>query len=145
MDCPAVRPADHLVGWSEGAGLGVLGAAAQRNKKIFDGLVTFGLADRNVIAWHWSENITSLFKKPHEPEFSAATHMSAVSPIPLLMIQSSRDQYVTTEEARRLFEAAHQPKRFELVQASNHRFDGNHDEFFLGLRDGVGWVNQPML
>ena len=31
-----------LVGWSEGAGIGVLGAAAQRDKNMFDGLVTFG-------------------------------------------------------------------------------------------------------
>ena len=65
-----------------------------------------------------------------------------MAPLPLLMIQSSHDQYVPLDEARRLFETAQEPKRFELVQADNHRFDGNHEEFFDKLRDGLQWVTQ---
>ena len=65
-----------FVGWSEGAGLGVLGAAGGASKKTFDGLITY------------------------------------------------------------------EPKRFELVQASNHHFDGNHQEFFLELRNGLQWVSR---
>ena len=116
-----------LVGWSEGAGLAVLGAAGERGKTAFAGLITFGLTDENVIAWHRSENLTSLLKKPHEPTFTATTHMKDVAPLPLMMIQSSQDQYVGLDEAKRLFDAAREPKRFELVRGDNHRFDGNHD------------------
>jgi dienelactone hydrolase len=130
-----------FVGWSEGAGLGVLGAAGVASKSTFAGLITFGLSDENVIAWHWSENLTSLIKNPHEPTFRAGEYMGKVAPLPLWMIQSSHDQYVGLDEAKRLFAAAHEPKRFELVEADNHRFDGNHQEFFVELRDGLQWVS----
>jgi len=128
-----------FVGWSEGAGVGVL-ALAGAEKKPFVGLATFGLEDSNVIAWHWSENLTSIVKKPHEPTFQASDYMEKIAPLPLMMIQSTHDQYVDVDEAKRLFAVAHDPKRFELVQADNHRFDGNHDQFFLVLREGLQWI-----
>jgi dienelactone hydrolase len=131
-----------FVGWSEGAGLGVLAAAGADSRKTFNGLITFGLSDENVIRWHWSENLTSLLKKPHEPTFSAASYIAKVAPLPLMMIQSSHDQYVGLDEAKRLFTAAQDPKRFDLVEGDNHRFDGNHDGFFLKLREGLDWTNQ---
>jgi hypothetical protein len=129
-----------FVGWSEGAGLGVLGAAGTDSRKTFNGLITFGLSDENVIKWHSLESLTSLIKKPHEPTFSAASYIAKVAPLPLMMIQSSHDQYVGLDEAKRLFTAAQDPKRFELVEGDNHRFDGNHDGFFLKLRDGLEWI-----
>ena len=131
-----------FVGWSEGAGLGVLGTASADSRKTFVGLITFGLMDENVIGWHWTENLTSLVKKPHEPTFQASEYINKVAPLPLLMVQSSHDQFVGVDEAKRLFAAAQEPKRFELVQADNHRFDGNHEEFFRKVRDGLEWVTQ---
>ena len=129
-----------LVGWSEGAGLCVLGAAGDGNAKIFAGLVAFGLSDENVLGWHWSNNITSLVKKPTEPTFKAADYMAKIAPLPLLMIQASHDQYTSVDEANRLFALAQEPKRFVLVDGHNHRFDGNRDEFFRRLREGLPWI-----
>jgi fermentation-respiration switch protein FrsA (DUF1100 family) len=129
-----------LVGWSEGAALGVLGAAGERNRKTFTGLIAFGLADENVIGWHWSDNFTSLVTKPNEPTFRTADYIAKVAPLPLVMIQSSQDQYTSLDEAKRLFALAHEPKRFVLVQGLNHRFDGNQEEFFRKLREGLQWV-----
>jgi uncharacterized protein len=131
-----------LVGWSEGAGLGVLVAAGENNKQTFSALVTFGLGDENVIGWHWSDNLTSFVKTPHEPTFRAADYMAKVAPLPLLMIQSSHDQYTPLDEANRLFALAREPKRFVLVQGLDHRFDGNQQEFFLRLREGLEWVDR---
>ena len=131
-----------LVGWSEGAGLGVLAAAGNDGKKALAGLITFGLADENVITWHWSDNLESFVSKPHERTFRASDYMSKVTPLPLVMIQSGHDQDVGVDESKRLFAAAAQPKRFDLVQADNHRFDGNHKEFFLTLREGLQWIDQ---
>ena len=58
------------------------------------------------------------------------------------MIQSSQDQYTPLDEAKGLFALANQPKRFELVEGRNHRFDGNQEEFFRTLREGLQWVGQ---
>ena len=129
-----------FVGWSEGAGLGVLAAAAERNKKTFDGLVAFGLGNENAIAWHSLDNLLSLVKTPNEPTFKASTYMAGIAPLPFFMIQSSHDQYTSTDEANRLFTLAREPKRFALVDGRNHRFDGNQDEFFGTLREGLQWV-----
>ena len=131
-----------FVGWSEGAGLGVLGVASERNKSVFDGFVAFGLGDENAIAWHWADNLTSLVQKPNEPTFKASGYMAQIAPLPFFMIQSTHDQYTPLDEAKRLFELAREPKRFVLVEGRNHRFDGNQDEFFRTLRQGLEWIGE---
>lgn len=132
-----------LVGWSEGAGLCLLAAASDENKKRFNGLVTLGLAESNVLGWRWIDDITYITKKdPNEPMFQSAPYMSRVAPLPLLMVQSTQDDYVPVDSAKRLFAVAREPKQFALIQAQNHRFDGNRDEFFRTLRRGLGWINK---
>jgi dienelactone hydrolase len=131
-----------LVGWSEGAGMGVLGAAGERNKSVFEGFVGFGLGDENAIAWHWADNLLSLATKPNEPTFRASDYMARIAPVPFFMIQSTHDQYTPLDEAKRLFGLARDPKRFALIEGRNHRFDGNQDEFFRTLREGLRWINQ---
>jgi len=131
-----------IVGWSEGAGLGVLGVAGDRNKNLFTGLVAFGLGDENAITWHWADNLTSLIKKPKEATFEASSYMARIAPLPFFMIQSSHDQYTPLDEAKRLFALAGEPKRFALVEGRDHRFDGHQDEFFRTLRDALQWIDQ---
>lgn len=131
-----------LLGWSEGAGLMVLAAAAEdRNKYV--GVITMGLGDMNVLGWRFADNLTYITKKePREPAFSSLTFIPRIAPLPIVMIQSSNDEYVARSEADRLFAAAREPKRFILVEARNHRFDGNQDEFFRQLRAAFEWVIQ---
>lgn len=130
-----------LVGWSEGAGLGVLAAAGAESKRMFDGLVTFGLGDENVLGWNWKDNLTYITKsKPNEPTFRASGYMAKIAPLPYLMIQSSKDEFVSFEEAKRLATAAKEPKRVNVIQANNHRFDGNTNEFYRQLREGLLWM-----
>lgn len=120
----------------------MLGAAAERNKSAFEGFVAFGLGDENAIAWHWADNLTSLVRKPNEPTFKASDYMARIAPPPFFMIQSSHDQYTPLDEAKRLFALAYEPKRFVLVEGSNHRFDGTQDEFFRTLRGGLQWISE---
>ncbi len=130
-----------LVGWSEGAGLGVLAAAGAENKRRFNGLVTFGLRDENVLGWNWKDNLTYVTKaKPNEPTFRASAYMAKIAPLPYLMIQSSKDEFVPFDEAKRLATAAREPKRVTVIQANNHRFDGNTNEFYRTLREGLQWM-----
>jgi dienelactone hydrolase len=130
-----------LVGWSEGAGLSVLAASADTNKKTFNGVVTLGLPADGVLAWHWTDSITNLTGRlPNEPKFHSADYIGRVSPLPLWMIESTHDEYVSVDTSRALFNAAQQPKRFSLIDARNHRFDGKQDELFKTLREGLAWI-----
>jgi fermentation-respiration switch protein FrsA (DUF1100 family) len=137
------RPEDKviLIGWSEGAGLGVLAGAAAENKQVFRGIVTIGLPDYVVLGWRLLDNVTYVTKrKPDEPTVSTWVYLPKIAPLPLLMIHSSGDEYADVSLARKLFGAAREPKRFSLVEAQNHKFDGNRDEFFRNLREGLGWM-----
>jgi dienelactone hydrolase len=130
-----------LVGWSEGAGLMVLAAASSEGRKYFRGLITMGLGDSNVLGWSWLDDVTYVTKtEPREPTFSALSFMDKISPLPLVMLQSNRDEYVPIEEAQRLFERAREPKKFVLIEAQNHRFDGNQEEFYRRLLEALRWV-----
>ncbi len=132
-----------LVGWSEGAGLCLLAAGSEVNRKVFDGLVTVGLVESPVLGWRWVDNLTYVTKRhPDEPSFNSSDYMARVSPLPVLMIQSTQDEYVPIDVAERLFIMAKQPKKFSLIGAQNHRFDGNTAEFFRVLVEGIAWIRQ---
>ncbi|HEV2666471.1 MAG TPA: hypothetical protein VG324_16250 [Blastocatellia bacterium] len=131
-----------LVGWSVGAGLGVLAAADPNNKSIFSGLVAFGLVDVNVLGWSWKDNITYLTRsRPNEPSFQSSKYLPLIAPLRLQMIQSSHDEYTSLDEAAKLAAAANEPKRFTVVKANDHKFNGNTGEFFRALREGLQWIN----
>ncbi len=129
-----------LVGWSEGAGLGLLGAT---NKKAFRGFVAIGLGETSVLGWRTIDNLTYITKKePNEPHFSSLPWLPRLSPAPLAMIQSEGDEYTALDAAKKLFAAAGEPKRWWLVRARNHRFDGAREQFFGALRESLEWIGR---
>jgi dienelactone hydrolase len=131
-----------FAGWSEGAGLAVLAGGPEENKKTFRGIVAIGLTDSTVLGWRWTDNVTYVTKRaPDEPAVATASYLPKIAPLPFLQIQSSGDEYTSVPLSKKLFEAAREPKRFSLVQAQDHRFDGNQSEFFRALREGLNWMN----
>jgi alpha-beta hydrolase superfamily lysophospholipase len=133
----------NLVGWSEGAGLCLLAAAAGENKKIFTGLLDFSLTESNVLAWRWSDYLTYITHRDSgEPGFGSVGFLPAVAPLPVMLIQSTGDEYVSVEASKRLYSAAREPKKLVLINAQNHRFTGNRDELLRNLREGLQWIRQ---
>lgn len=66
--------------------------------------------------------------------------MTRIAPLPLYVIQASRDTSVTTKEARSLFNLAGEPKCFRLVEADDHKFSGGQRAFFQALYEGLQWT-----
>lgn len=132
-----------VVGWSEGAGLGLLAAASAPNHKILSGLVAIGLGESSVLGWRAVDNLTYITRRePNEPHFPSLPYLPKMAPLPLVMIHSDGDEYTAADAVRRMFEAAREPKRFSLIRAGNHRFDGGRDAFFRALREGLEWISQ---
>ncbi len=130
-----------LSGWSEGAGLALLAAASSQDKSALRGLLAIGLPESGSLGWRLADNLTYLTKRaPNEPQFSALPRMPKVAPLPLAMIYSTHDEYVSPESARKLFDNAAQPKRLFLVEARDHRYDGNQAEFYKSLREALSWI-----
>ena len=132
-----------LVGWSEGAGLSLAAAADPQNANIFEGVIAVGTTEQNILAWHWSDTMAQLRKKlPNEPTFASADYAARVAPLPLFMIASSKDEYVSPEATHKLFLAANDPKRLIVVEARDHKYSGATGEFFRTLREALQWVRQ---
>lgn len=133
----------RLAGWSEGAGLGLLGAAGNPGGKLFLGLVTIGLGESSVLGWRTRDNLTYITKRePDEPHFPSLPWMPKIAPAPLAMVHSDHDEYTKPEAAKKLFAAAGEPKRWWLIPAQNHRFDGGRDRFFSALREALEWIGR---
>jgi pimeloyl-ACP methyl ester carboxylesterase len=132
-----------LLGWSEGAGLCLLAAAAPQNRAVFNGLISVGISETSLLAWHWTDSLVSISGlEPKEPAFRSEDYLKQVSPLPVYMIHSTHDDYVTLNAAKKMFAAAADPKRFDMIEAQNHRFDGNQEAFFNSLRKGLQWIRQ---
>ncbi|MBY0506177.1 MAG: alpha/beta hydrolase [Bryobacteraceae bacterium] len=127
-----------LIGWSQGAAMALLGAAAKGRAA---GVVLLGLPETAVRGWRFADNLTYLTKaEPNEPTFATAPWMEHVAPARLVMIQSTADEYVPLAAAKALFARAREPKHFFAVTARNHRYSGNQEEFLRILARETDWA-----
>jgi pimeloyl-ACP methyl ester carboxylesterase len=130
-----------LIGVSEGAGLSVLAATEAGTKADITGVIGLGLPDLNELGWRWKDMLIYLtHRSPDEPSFSAAAIVARVAPVPLAAIHSSHDEFVPAAEVQRVLAAANEPKQLWIVDASNHRFSSNLEEFDRRLLEAIAWV-----
>ena len=130
-----------LSGVSEGAALAVLVASSEKNHAWVHGVITMGLPPTAELAWRWSDFTTWITKKDaNEPMFAPKDFIASVSPLPICLIHSTKDEYVT-EADWKLFEAtARAPKRLVLIAASNHRFTDKKQELKDQFTQALAWV-----
>ena len=132
-----------LSGVSEGAALAVLAASYPRNHEWIDGIITMGLPPTAELAWRWTD-ISAWFTKrdANEPSFAPAAVIASVSPLPLFMIQSKKDEYVSEADYQRFLATAREPKQLALIDASNHRFTDRRQELRTTYLAGLAWIQQ---
>lgn len=128
-------------GVSEGAALAVLAAASGFNHAWIRGVITLGLPPTAELAWKWRD-FTSWITKADakEPSFAPKDFIASVSPLPIVMIQSTKDEYVPEAEYRLLEATAQAPKKLVLIDARNHRFGGRHAELRRHVLDALEWI-----
>jgi fermentation-respiration switch protein FrsA (DUF1100 family) len=129
-----------LSGVSEGAALAVV-AAGPSNHDLFDGVITLGVPAVAELAWRWTDVSAWITKRDaNEPSFAPFEHIAAVAPLPVVMIQSRKDEYVPEADYTRYFSLAREPKKVVLIDASNHRFTDRlpllRDEYLAA----VAWI-----
>lgn len=128
-------------GVSEGAALAVLGGASPGNREWITGVITMGLPPSAELAWRWSDFTSWVTgKDASEPSFFPRDFIGSVSPVPICMIQSTRDEYVSEADYRRFEAAARAPKKLVLIDAANHRFTDRLPELRSQLMAAIAWV-----
>jgi len=128
-------------GVSEGAALAVVAGASVENHSWISGVVTMGLPATAEIAWRWSDFTTWITKRDAaEPSVRARDYVGAVAPLPLVMIQSTRDEYVPSADYHDLEHVAGVPHRQVLIEASNHRFTDKLLELKQAYEAALAWI-----
>lgn len=132
-----------LSGVSEGAALAVLAGASEPNHAWARGVLTMGLPPTAELGWRWSDFTSWITKKDsNEPMFMPKEFVARIAPLPLCMIQSTRDEYVTEADYRLFERIANDPKRFVLIDAANHRFTDKRQELKLQLTACFSWMTE---
>lgn len=130
-----------LSGVSEGAALSALAASDTANHAWIDGVIAMGLPEVAELAWHWSDVSAWILKRDaNEPSFHTHEIIAAISPVPLVLIQSTKDEYVPEADYRRLYDTARDPKHLILIDASNHRFTDKQAELRAAYASALEWV-----
>lgn len=128
-------------GVSEGAAIAVLAASSKENHAWVDGVVTMGVPMVAELAWRWKDAVTWFTKADaNEPSFSALDFVARVSPLPLVMIQSTRDEYVSAADYRKFEATAQSPRKLVLIDASNHRFTDRQEQLRIEMLSALSWI-----
>jgi dienelactone hydrolase len=131
-----------LAGVSEGAGLAVIAASEGAGKPEFGGVIARGLPASTELGWRtwrdWTIWITK--KSPDEPMADDMPYMSKLR-VPFVSIQSTHDEFVPLDTAKKLFAAAPEPKRMFLIDAANHRFSDKRAEMHQRLDEALKWIS----
>jgi len=132
-----------LAGWSEGAGLVVLGGLDPAGRADLRGVVAIGLPELNELAWRWSDSVIYVTKKvPNEPTFNSKDFVGKLTPIPLMVIQSTHDDFVPLATAQEIFGRAQEPKQIAFIEARDHRFEGERPAFWQALDRALAWFEE---
>lgn len=103
-----------------------------------------GLPRTAELAWRWSDAASWITgKDADEPSFEPTQFVGLVSPVPLWMIQSTKDEYVTEADYRKFESLAKPPSRLVLIDASNHRFTDRRPQLWQQFLAGLAWFQNP--
>ena len=130
-----------LVGVSEGAALAVLAATNDATKAKVAGVIALGLPDRAELGWRFRDSVIYFTKGvPKEPLFSTAEVIGMVAPLPLVAIHSTKDEFVSVDDVKRVMSRALEPKHLWLIEADDHRFSGKEQDLNRRLMDAIAWI-----
>jgi alpha-beta hydrolase superfamily lysophospholipase len=131
-----------LLGVSEGAALAVLATTDDATKAKVAGVIALGLPDKAELGWRFRDSMIYVTKGvPNEPLFSTSEVIGRVSPLPVVAIHSTKDEFVSVEDIRRVMSRALEPKQLWLIEASDHRFSGKEQELDQRLLDAIAWID----
>jgi virulence protein VirJ len=130
-----------VYGWSLGAGFAIAVGSNQTTRGNWAGIISIGLPKQNQLVSGVGGNYANLNLETNALfGFRSEDVMAAISPLPLVMIQSTSDTASPPKVGKVLFAAARDPKQYVLIKASNHRFSGARDEFYSALTNAVAWM-----
>ena len=135
----------YVYGWSLGAGFAIAVGADPQTRSNWAGIISIGLPKQNQLVSGVGGNHTNLKNEANALlGFRSAEVLPRIAPVPLVMIQSTSDTASPQKVGNALFASAGSPKKYVLINASNHRFSGARDEFYAALGNAVTWMREQI-
>jgi dienelactone hydrolase len=132
-----------VYGWSLGAGFAVAVGSDLPTRANWAGIISIGLPAQNQLVSGLGANHVNLMNSVNSRYgFRTEAVMPGLSPVPLVMIQSTSDTASPPKVGKALFAAARDPKQYVLIKAENHRFSGARNEFYAALANAMTWIEQ---
>jgi hypothetical protein len=132
-----------VYGWSLGAGFAIGVGSDPTTRGNWAGIISIGLPKQNQLVSGVGANYANLNTETNSLlGFRSVDVMAAISPLPLVMIQSTSDTASPPKVGKALFATARDPKQYVLIKASNHRFSGAREEFYSALANAVPWMRE---
>jgi pimeloyl-ACP methyl ester carboxylesterase len=135
-----------LVGWSLGAGYGMIAAASDAVRANCSLVVPIGLTEKDELAWRAIDTITWLTGgDAHEPSIEIGPYAARVAGVPVCLIQGDTDRYAPFDGAQRVYDAVPGRKRLVRLQRTGHLFHSKKEQAALlsALDDALRWAASP--
>jgi len=131
----------YVYGWSLGAGFAIAVGSDAQTRANWAGVISIGLPKQNQLVSGVGGNHANLNVEANALYgFRSQDVLAQITPVPLVMIQSTSDTASPQKVGDMLFAVAKDPKKYVLIKASNHRFSGAREEFYTALGDAVSWM-----
>jgi alpha-beta hydrolase superfamily lysophospholipase len=135
----------YVYGWSLGAGFAIAVGADPQTRSNWAGIISIGLPKQNQLVSGVGGNHTNLKNEANAQfGFRSEDVLPRIAPVPLVMIQSTSDTASPQKVGNALFASAGSPKKYVLINASNHRFSGARDEFYAALGHALTWMKEQI-
>jgi hypothetical protein len=142
LGLPASTPV-ILAGLSRGAGLSTVAAGHGTLQPRLAGLLAIALTKEEEYVRHygrWDRRGLQGAPRRELVEIRTYEYLSRISAVPVMVIQSTGDNYITADDARVLFGPDTPLRRLRAIQASNHRFSGGCDALYQETIAGLDWI-----
>jgi alpha-beta hydrolase superfamily lysophospholipase len=142
LELPSDTPA-VLTGWSRGASLAVLAAAATDRPADAAGVVAIGMTEGEDLTIDGPDDESDDgVRAPGSRRWSFEPYKTLRHDVavPAAVIQSTGDGYLPADDARTLFGKDTATRRFYAIQARSHGFKGGEPQFVAALGDALHWV-----
>jgi predicted alpha/beta hydrolase family esterase len=127
-----------LVGVSRGAGLAVVAAGQRLLQPELAGVLAVALTKEEEHVRFWRRH----FSKATNQSLMLQTYeyLPNLDVVPLEVIQSTNDNYVTAAEARELFGRDTERRRLIPIESKNHSFSDAREELYSAMEQSLQWL-----
>ena len=143
LNLPATTPT-VLVGVSRGAGLAVVAAGRRELNVELAGVLAVALTkeEEYVRQYQVKPGRTPSDMPTRElVEFQTYEYLDRLRSLPLVVIQSTGDNYLPAASARTLFGPDTDLRRLVSIQAGDHSFDGARDALYAQMANALTWMS----